>query len=74
MGNRLQSAAGQSVHLGGIVHNVTQAVEVSALIEFLLSLTDGSRHPEAEARPLINLNYSHSQSSLNHLKPRVLSL
>ena len=55
-----QAAAGQTVHLGSVVHDVAQAVKVPALLKLLLGLADGCRHTEAKPRSLVNLNNRHS--------------
>ena len=49
VGNGLQTTAGETVHLGSIVHNVTQAVQVPGSPKFLLCFADGCRYPKAEA-------------------------
>ena len=59
VGDGLQATAGQAVHLGGIVHDVAQAVQMPGLLKFFLGFADGCRHPKAEARPLIYLDDSH---------------
>ena len=59
VGDRFQTTAFKAIDLGGIVHDVAQAVQMPGLVQFLLGLADGSRHPEAEPRPLIYLDNRH---------------
>ena len=49
VGDGLQADVGQAVHLGGVVHDVAQAVQVPTLVEHLLGLADRCRHSEAES-------------------------
>ena len=59
MGDGLEPAVGKTVHLGGIVYDIAQTVEMPTLVEFLFGLADGGRHTKAESRPLVNLDDSH---------------
>ena len=51
-----QSHSAQAFHLAPVMHNVTETIEPTALLQLFLGLADGAGHAETEPRTRVNFN------------------
>ena len=64
MGDCLQPLSAQAFHFPGVVHDVSQAIELSGIVELLFRFFYGSDNSEAKSGIAVDF-YSHGQFFFN---------